>query len=78
MKSLVFFRPHLRLMEVPRLRVELGLQLLVYTAATEMQDPSHVCNLHQRSSWQHQILKPQSYARDGACILMDTAQVHYL
>ena len=33
-------------MEVPRLEVELGLQLLAYTTATAMQDLSHVFDLH--------------------------------
>ena len=32
-------------MEVPRLVVESELQLLVYTTATAMWDPSRVCNL---------------------------------
>ena len=32
-------------MEVPRLRVELELQLLAYTTATAMQDPRLVCDL---------------------------------
>ena len=40
------------------------------------QDPSRVCNLHH-SSWQCQILKPLSEARDRTCILMDTSPVCY-
>jgi len=32
-------------MEVPRLGAELELQLLVYTTATGLQDPSHICEL---------------------------------
>ena len=45
-----FLWPHLWHMEVPRLGVELELQLLTYTAAglhhiTVMQDPSHICDL---------------------------------
>jgi len=43
--------------EVPRLRVESELQLLAYTTATAMPDPSRVCNLHH-SSRQHRILNP--------------------
>ena len=31
-------------MKVPRLGVELELQLLAYAAATAMPDPSHVCD----------------------------------
>ena len=46
-------------MEVPRLRVELELQLAAYTAATATQDLSLFCNLNH-SSWQHWILNPQS------------------
>ena len=48
-------------MEVPRLGVELELQLLVYTTATAMQDPSCVCDLHY-SSQQRQNLNPLSKA----------------
>ena len=52
---------HLWHMEVPRLGVELQLQLPAYTTATAAQDPSHICDLHH-SSGQHQILNP---LRDG-------------
>ena len=41
-------------MEVPRLGVELELQLLAYTIATATQDPSHICDLHHCSR-KHQI-----------------------
>ena len=43
-------------MEVPRLGVELELQLLAYITAAAMRDPT--------SSWQHQILNPLSEAGD--------------
>ena len=43
--------------------VELELRLLAYTAATAMQDLSHVCDIHH-SSWQRQILNLLSKARD--------------
>ena len=33
-------------MEVPRLDVKSELQVQVYTTATAMLDPSHICNLH--------------------------------
>ena len=60
---------HLRLIEVARLGVESELQLLAYTKATAMQDPSHVCYLH------HSSLDPG--ARDQTHIpVMDTNQVH--
>ena len=48
-------------LEVPRLGVELELQLLVYTTTT--QDLSRICILHH-SSRQCQILDPLSEARD--------------
>ena len=68
----LFLRPHLWHMEVPRLGVELELQLPAYTTAIAMPDPSQVCDLYC-SSWQHQILNPLSEARDRICILMDTS-----
>ena len=61
-------------MEVPRLGVELELQLLAYTTVTSTQDPSLVCSLHH-SSQQHQILNPLSKARGGTCSLMHTSRV---
>ena len=63
-------------MEVPRLGVELELQLLAYITARAMQDLSFICNLHH-SSWQHQILNTLSKARDQTHILMDPSQVCY-
>ena len=36
---------HLQHMEVPRIGVELELQLQAYTAARAMWDLSHICNL---------------------------------
>ena len=51
-------------MDVPKLGVELELQLPVYTTAIATQDPSHVCGL-PHSSWQCRILNPLSKARDG-------------
>ena len=47
--GIIFLRPHLWHMEVPRLEVELELQLPAYTTATAMQDPSRVCDLHYSS-----------------------------
>ena len=60
-------------MEVPRLGVQLELQLPAYTTATVMPDPSHVCDLH--CTCQYQILNPLSKARDGTLILMDLSRV---
>ena len=61
-------------LEVPRLGMN-QLQLLAYARATETWDPSHVCNLHHNSQ-QFQILNSLNKARDWACVLMDTSQVH--
>ena len=61
---------------VPRLGVELELQLLAYTTATATQDPSRICDLHH-SSWQCQTPNPLSEARDWTCTLMDTSQARY-
>ena len=63
-------------MEVPRLGVELELQLPAYSTATAKPDPSHVCNLHH-SSWQPRIPDPLSKARDQIHILMDTSQIRF-
>ena len=63
-------------MEVPRLGVELELQLPAYTTATATQDLSNVWNLH-RSSQQCQILNPLSEARDRTLILVDSSWVCY-
>ena len=58
-----FLGPHPRHMEVPRLGVELKLQLTTYTTATETRDLSRICDLHH-SSRQHWIFNPLSEARD--------------
>ena len=62
-------------MEVPRLRVELELQLPAYTTATAMQDPSRVCDLHH-SSPPHQILDPLSKVRDRTRNLLVPSRIH--
>ena len=67
-----FLGPHLWHMDVPRLRVELELQLLAYTTAVP--DPNHIFNLGC-SLWQGRMLHPMSKARDQTCILMDTSGV---
>ena len=61
-------------MDVPKLGVELELQLPVYTTAIATQDPSHVCGL-PHSSWQCKILNPLAGARDHTHILMDASWV---
>ena len=75
---LVFLGPNLQHMEVPRLGVDLELQLLAYTTATATWDLSGVCNLY-RSSWQCQtLINLLSMARDRTCVLMDTSWIRYL
>ena len=59
-------------MEIPRLGVELVLQLPAYTIATAMPDMSLNCDLHH-GSWQYWILNPLREAKDGTCMLMDTS-----
>ena len=60
-------------MEVPRLGIELELQLPACATAIATQDPSQVCDLYH-SSQQHQILNPLSEARDLTLNLMVTSQ----
>ena len=72
----VFLGQHLWHMVVPRLGVESELQLLAYTTATTMPDPSHVGD-PQHSSRQRQILNPLSKTRDGSHVLMDTSQIRF-
>ena len=63
-------------MKVPRLGVELELQLLAYTRATATPNPSSVCNLHH-SSWQLWTLNPLSKAKDRTCNLMVPSWTHF-
>ena len=66
--------PHPWHMEVTRLEVKSGLQLLACTTATATQDPSHVCNLHysSRKCW---ILNPLNVAGNQSRILLDTGWI---
>ena len=63
-------------MEVPRLWVQLELQLLAYTIAIATWDPSHVYDL-QHSSGQRRILNPVSVARDQTCVLLAASQISF-
>ena len=58
-------------MEVPRLGVELELELPAYATATATLDPRHICDLRQslRQCW---ILNPLKEARDQTHILTET------
>ena len=56
-------------MELPRLGVKLELQLLAYTTATEMPDPSCLCGIY-RSSEQSWILNPLRGARTQTPVLI--------
>ena len=60
--------------EVPRLGVDLELELLADTTATAMPDLNHLCDLCC-SSWQRQILNPPNEARDQTHNFMDISQV---
>ena len=58
-----FSGPHLWHMEVPRISLDLEVQLLAYTRATATPDLSHICD-PRHSSWQTWTLNPLSEARD--------------
>ena len=53
---------------------QIRLAAAVYTTATAMLDPSHICD-PGCGLQQHQILSSLSEARDRTCILMDTSHV---
>ena len=72
--SFVLLGPHPQHMEVPRLGVELELQLPPYTTATATWDPSCVCDLHH-SSWQRWIVNPLSKGRDRTRNLMVPSRI---
>ena len=72
----LFLGLHSQHMEVPRLGVELELQLAAYTTAIATQDLSGVCYLH-RNSRQHWSLNPVSKARDWTRNLMVTSQIRF-
>ena len=63
-------------MEVPRLGVEVELQLLAYTTVTVTPDPSLVCNLYH-SSQQRWILNPLREARDWTQNPMVPRWIHF-
>ena len=71
-----FLGPHPRHMEVPRLGVELEVQLPAIATVTATWEPSHVNDLHH-SSLQHWIPDPLSEARDQTFNLMSTSQIHF-
>ena len=58
------------------LGVKLELQLLAYTIATAMSDPSCICDLHH-SSGQHRILNPLSKARDQIHNFMVPRRIYF-
>ena len=85
----VFLGPHSWHMEVPRLGIQLELQLLACTTATAIPDPSCVCDL-RHSSRQCRTFSPLSKARDRTynlmvpsgirwrCATMGTPRLHFL
>ena len=72
--SYFFLRPHLQHREVPRIGVKSELQMLAYTTATAIPDPSCICDLCH-SLQQCEILNPLNEAKDRTHILMDTGWV---
>ena len=72
----IFLGLHPWHMEVPRLGIELELQLPAYTTSTATATPdlSRICDLHHRS-WQCQILNPLREARDWTHHLMFISRV---
>ena len=66
----LFLWLHLWHMEFPRLGVKLEGQWPVYTTATAIPDPSHICSL-QHKSLQRRILNPLSKAKNWTCLFMD-------
>ena len=64
-------------MEVPRLEVDLELQLPAYTTATATSDLSRICNLYY-SSQQRWILNPLSKARDQTLNLTVPRWINFL
>ena len=66
----------LLLMEVPRLGVELELQLPAYTTATATLDLSRIGGLHH-SSRQCRIPNPLSKTRDRTCSLVDPSWIRF-
>ena len=71
---LFFLSPYLWHVEVPRLGVELELQVPGYTTATATLGPRRICDLCC-SLQQCHILYSLSKARDQTCILTDMSQV---
>ena len=72
----VFLGPHPQHMKVPRLGVQLELQLPAYATATATPYPSRVFDLHH-SSQQRWILNPLSKARDRTLNLVVPSQIHF-
>ena len=70
--SFFFLGLHLQHEEVPRLGVELELQLPVCATAIATPAPSHICDPYH-SLWQCKNLNPLNKGRDQTCILMDTS-----
>ena len=72
----LFLGPYLWHMEVPRIGVQLELQLPAYATATAASDPSHVCDPHH-SSQQRPILNTLSPAKDQTQNLMIPSQIRF-
>ena len=72
----LFLGPHLPHLEVPRLGVELELQLPAYTTATATREPRRICDL-PHSSRQRRILTPLSQAGDQTHNLMVPRRIQF-
>ena len=63
-------------MEVPKVGVELEVQLSAYTTPMAKWDLSRMCGLHKNSQ-QCRIPYTLSEAREGTHILRDTNKIHF-
>ena len=72
--SYSFLGPQLWHVEIPRLGIELELQLLAFATDTEMWDRAASATYTTRQCC---ILNPLSKARNQTCIFMDTGWVCY-
>ena len=70
-----FLGPHPQHVEVPRLGVQLELQLLAYATATAMEDLSHVCDLYHSSQAPPWAFNPLSETGDRTGNLMVPNQI---
>ena len=68
-----FGEKHLCHMKVPRIGVELELQLLAYPTPTAMLDPGQVCNLYTSALSNARSFNSLSKTSNQTCIFMDNS-----